>query len=168
MWAFLPLVSALFLSHSPLLLPLSHRLTFMEPHLNSSPLRSPSLPYSRKLIHFDDFLITSLPPRSSLHPSPHHSSASQVYINHRGLTWHTKELPFLRSTDLPWNLQAVDSKHHMRLEAIPISYGHARPGYPSMSLYMNVLMNLTYLQTLIEGYTTLQRPVVPLRHSAIS
>jgi len=118
----------------------------MEPHLNSSPLRSPPLPYSRKLIHFDDFLITSLPPRSSLHPSPHHSSASQVYINHRGLAWRTKGVSFLRSTDLPRNLQAVDGKYHMRLEAIQISYGHGRPGYPSMSLYTNVLINLTYVQ----------------------
>jgi len=33
----------------------------------------------------------------------------------------------------------------MRLEAIQIWYGHGRPGYPSMSLYTNVLVliNLT-------------------------
>jgi len=56
----------------------------------------------------------------------------------------------------------------MRLEAIQISYGHGRAGYPSISLYTNVLMNLAYLQIFIQRHSTLQRLEVPFRHFAVS
>lgn len=115
-------------------------------HLNSTPLWSPFLP-SRKLIHFDDFLITFLPPRPSLHPLPHPSSALQVYINHTGLARHKKGSPFF----VPQTCHEV-----CRQARGNITWGWKQSQYriwrgdravlPYRSLHMNISMNLSYLQ----------------------